>query len=287
MSDGRVLMTLGVLLLAVQDGFSRYLAAEYSTIVVVVIRYWFLFLVVLIIALRHAGIRQMFRSGRPWLQALRGAFLALEICVMIAGFVLLGLSVAHAVFAVSPLIITAMAAPLLGERVLAAQWGLVAVGFGGVIVILQPGSDVFQTAAFVPLLAACLFAAYSLTTRMVADRDGPATSTAWTALMGVGLLTPIGIWYWEPLDRTDWPEMAYLAVSSALAHWLLIRAYAIERASRVQPFAYLQLVFASMIGIFWFGETLSLNLIIGAAIIVGAGLLSLRLKAEQQDAPAA
>ncbi|MEL7344193.1 MAG: DMT family transporter [Pseudomonadota bacterium] len=280
LKDGRVLMTIGVLLLAVQDGFSRHLAAEYPTIVIVTIRYWFLFVVMLFYAFATGGFTATFRSARPWLQALRGLFLALEICVLVTGFVLLGLSLAHAIFAMTPLIITAVAVPLLGERVVAAQWVLVAVGFGGVLLILRPGSEVFQVTALLPILAAVLFAAYSLTTRLVAGRDSPATSTAWTALVGVIVLTPVGLWMWEPLARADWPEMAYLAASSAVAHWLLIRAYAVETASKVQPFAYLQLVFASMIGVFWFGETLTTNLIIGAAIVVAAGLFSLRLGAE-------
>ncbi len=67
--------------------------------------------------------------------------------------------------------------------------------------------------------------------------------------------------------------MALLCCTAAFAHWLLIRAYEVAEASAVQPFAYLQLVFASAIGIFVFGEALELNVAIGAAVVVCAGLV--------------
>lgn len=281
--NGRLLMVLAVTLLALQDGFSRHLAGEYNTIQIVMIRYWFLIFVVLGIALRRSGIRAIFATDRPGTQALRGLFLAFEICVLVWAFVNLGLSTSHAIFAFNPLIIAALAAPLLGERVRPAEWGLIGAGFVGVIILIRPGSEVFSAASFVPLLAACLYAAYSLTTRLVADRDSALTSLAWTALMGVIVLTPLGLLNWQPLARADWPEMAYLAVSSAAAHWFLIRAYAVERATRLQPFAYLQLVFASLIGVFWFGEAISVSLVAGAVVVVTAGLLSLRIRAGHED----
>lgn len=284
MSDGRVLMIAAMLLLAVQDGLSRHLAGEYSTILIVTIRYWLVFALVLALAIGRRGVRASFHSARPLFQALRGVLLAVEICVMVAGFVVLGLTLAHAVFAVSPLLVTAAAAPLLKERVRPVQWALIGMGFAGMLVILRPGSEVFTAAALIPFLAACLFAAYSVATRMVADRDDAGVSFSWMALMGVVVLTPVGIWFWEPLARADWLPMGLLALSSAVAHWLLIRAYAIEAASRVQPFAYFHLVFASIIGVAWFGEMLTPPLLIGAGIVVVSGLLSLRVRAERTGA---
>ena len=88
-------------------------------------------------------------------------------------------------------------------------------------------------------------------------------------------MTVLGIWLWEPMIGSDWAWMGALCVTGALGHWLLIRCYEVAEASTVQPFAYLQMVFASSIGIFILGETLRPNVAIGAAIIVGAGLFTL------------
>ena len=194
---------------------------------------------------------------------------------MIAAFVLLGLVESHAVFACYPLIIAALSGPVLGERVGWRRWVAIGIGFVGVLVILNPGQTVFSPAALVPLLAASMFALYGLLTRYVARKDTSATSFFWTGTMGAVALTCIGVWYWEPMSGQDWALMGVLCVTGALGHYMLIRCYEVAEASAVQPFAYLQLVFASALGLTVFGETLRPNVAIGAAIVIGAGLFTL------------
>ena len=88
-------------------------------------------------------------------------------------------------------------------------------------------------------------------------------------------ITLVGVWHWEPMQGTDWAWMAVLCVTGALGHWLLIRTYEAAEASAVQPFAYLQLVFASIIGITLFGEVLATNVALGAGLVVAAGIFTL------------
>jgi drug/metabolite transporter (DMT)-like permease len=164
---------------------------------------------------------------------------------------------------------------VLGERVGWRRWVAIGIGFIGVLVILNPGHTVFSPAALVPLLAASMFALYGLLTRYVARQDTSATSFFWTGTMGAVALTCIGVWYWEPMSGQDWALMAVLCVTGALGHYMLIRCYEVAEASAVQPFAYLQLVFASALGLTVFGETLRPNVAIGAAIVIGAGLFTL------------
>jgi len=140
---------------------------------------------------------------------------------------------------------------------------------------LQPGSGVFSLAALVPLAAAMMFALYGILTRFVARKDSPATSFFWTGVAGAVAMTAVGIWFWEPMVARDWGWMAALCVSGVLGHWLLIKCYAVAEASAVQPFAYLQLVFVSVIGVMWLGETLRTNVMIGTAVVVSAGLFAL------------
>ena len=272
---GILLMVATTFVFAMQDGISRHLASEYNVLMVVMIRYWFFAAFVVALAARQAGLRQAAATKQPLLQAFRGLLLAAEICVMVLGFVLLGLVQSHAVFTSYPLLIAALSGPVLGERVGPWRWIAIAVGFVGVLIILQPGFTVFAPEALVPLLAAAMFALYGLLTRYAGRQDSTATSFFWTGTVGAVCMTFVGIWFWEPMTAPDWAWMGALCLTGAGGHWLLIRTYEVAEASAVQPFAYLQLVFASTLGITVFGERLEWNVALGAGIVIAAGLFTL------------
>ena len=88
-------------------------------------------------------------------------------------------------------------------------------------------------------------------------------------------MTAVGAWVWEPMTGPDWAWMAALCVTGAAGHYTLIKCYEVAEASAVQPFAYLQLVFASAMGVLVFSETIRPNVALGAALVVGAGLFTL------------
>ncbi|MDH3263711.1 MAG: DMT family transporter [Paracoccaceae bacterium] len=270
------LMVATTFVFAMQDGLSRHLASEYNVWMVVMIRYWFFAAFVIALASRRAGgLRAAAATAQPALQIARGLLLALEICVMVTAFVLLGLVESHAVFTSYPLLVAALSGPVLGEKVGWRRWTAIGIGFLGVLIILQPGVKVFSPAALVPLLAALMFALYGLLTRYASRKDSAATSFFWTGTVGAAAMTAIGIWFWQPMTAPDWAWMACLCVTGATGHWLLIRAYEVAEASAVQPFAYLQLVFASAIGIAVFDERLEWNVAAGAGLVVAAGLFTL------------
>jgi drug/metabolite transporter (DMT)-like permease len=231
---------------------------------------------VIAIARRQSGsIRAAARTKQPLLQIARGTLLALEICVMVTAFVYLGLVESHAIFACYPLLIAALSGPVLGEAVGWRRWAAIGIGFVGVLVILQPGFAVFSPAAAIPLASAFMFALYGLLTRYAARLDNTTTSFFWTGTSGAVVMTVVGVWFWEPMSAADWRWMITLCITGVTAHWLLIKTYEVAEASAVQPFAYLQLVFASVIGVGLLGETIRPNVAIGAAIVVGAGLFTL------------
>jgi drug/metabolite transporter (DMT)-like permease len=270
------LMIATAFVFAMQDGLSRHLAGEYNVFMIIMIRYWFFASFVIVVAARKAGgIRRAAATKQPFVQAFRGVLLALEVCVMVTAFVVLGLVESHAVFAVYPLLIAALSGPVLGEQVGWRRWVAIGIGFVGVLIILQPGFGVFQPAALIPLLAASMFALYGLLTRYVARQDSSAVSFFWTGTAGAVTMTAIGIWFWEPMAEGDWIWMGLLCISSAFSHFLLIRAYEVAEASAVQPFAYLQLPFAAALGVVVFHEAIRTNVLIGAAVVVGAGLFTL------------
>ncbi|RKT32687.1 drug/metabolite transporter (DMT)-like permease [Roseovarius halotolerans] len=280
---GIMLMVVTTFIFAVQDGISRHLAGEYNVLMVVMIRYWFFAAFVMTVAARKAGgLRAAAATAQPLVQGFRAVLLVAEICVMIFGFTLLGLVESHAVFACYPLLIAALSGPVLGESVGWRRWAAIGVGFVGVVIILEPGFGVFQPQAVVPLMAALMFALYGLLTRYVARKDSAATSFFWTGTVGSVAMTAVGAWFWEPMIAPDWGWMALLCVTGALGHFTLIKCYEVAEASSVQPFAYLQLVFASALGLVVFGETIRANVAFGAALIVGAGLFTLWRQRQRQ-----
>lgn len=270
------LMIATTFVFAAQDGISRHLAAEYNVLMVVMIRYWFFAAFVMAVASRKAGgLRAAARTAQPVVQITRALLLITEICVMVVGFTLLGLIESHAVFTCYPLLVAALSGPVLGEKVGWRRWAAIGVGFVGVLIILRPSFGVFQIEALVPLLAALLFALYGLLTRYAARKDTAATSFFWTGTVGAVGMTAVGMWFWEPMTGPDWGWMALLCVTGATGHWLLIKCYEVAEASAVQPFAYLQLPFASIIGLFVFNEMVEAHVIFGVILVVAAGLFTL------------
>jgi drug/metabolite transporter (DMT)-like permease len=272
---GIVLMVAAMSVFALQDGLSKHLATHYSPIFVTMIRYWFFALFVVALSARRAGgLKAVARTHHPVLQCVRGALLAFEIVVMITGFALLGLVESHAIFAGYTLIVTALSGPLLGERVGWRRWTAVLVGFAGVLVILRPGAGTLDVRALIPLLATVMFALYHVATRYVNRRDGSATSFFYTGVAGAVAITLVGPFHWTPMVGWDWAYMALLCVMGMTGHYLLIVALDTAEASAIQPFAYLQLVFASALGVGVFGERLDAALLIGGVLVVGAGLFT-------------
>lgn len=270
------LMIATTFIFAMQDGISRHLAETYNVYMALMVRFWFFALFVSVVAARApGGIRRATRSALPWVQVIRSAVLIVEVIVMVQGFVYLGLVESHAVFACYPLLVAALSGPVLGEKVGWRRIVAIGIGFVGVLIILQPGFGVFSPYALIPLVSALLFALYSLLTRYVGREDPASVSFFYTGVVGAVIVTLAGIWHWMPMSAPDWGWMAVLCVSASLGHFLLIKAYEIAEASAIQPFAYLQLVFASGLGIVVFDETLKPNVALGAAVVVGAGVFTL------------
>ena len=273
---GILLMIITTIVFASQDGLSKYLATEYNVYMVVMIRYWFFAAFVISMSSRRTGgIKRVSKTKSPILQIFRSLILVAEMCITILAFTLLGLAETHAIFASYPLIIAMLSGPILGEYVGWRRWLAICVGFIGILIILNPGNGIFSPYALVPLAGAILFALYGLLTRYVGQYDNSSTSFFWTGVVGSIAMTVVGLNFWDPVSKSDWSIMLLLSASGVVGHYLLIKCYEVAEASAVQPFAYLQLIWASMIGIIIFGEQITTNVLIGACIIVGAGLFTL------------
>ena len=276
---GIVLMLLTMVVFSAQDGISRLLAADYPPVFIVTIRYWaFALFVIAISSIQRGGLRAAVRTSRPITQLCRGLLLAIQICFVTFSFHQLGLSATHAIMAITPLMVVAAGALVLREQVAPLQWAAVAVGFVGVLILVAPDGGVFDLYAIIPLGCAVGFATYQILTRWVGRTDAPQTSFFYTGIGGALGMTIIGPFFWTEMAPADWIWMAALCLSGATGHFLLIKAYEATEASRLQPFAYLQLVLTSIMGVLVFSEVLTANLLIGAAITVGAGLLAWQIQ---------
>lgn len=252
---------------------------------VVMIRYWMFAAFVVILAMRRpGGLGRGVATRHPWLHLARAAFLITEVCLIVTSYTLIGLIETHAVFAVCPLIIAALSGPVLGERVGLGRWLAIGAGLVGVLVILQPGSGVFSPAALLPLASATLFALYSLLTRKATQTEDAFLSLFWSGVLGAGLVTFVGLPNWQPMTLPDWGWMVLYGGLAVLANWMLIKCYEVAEASAVQPFAYLQIVFVSFVGVLVFDEVLKAHVVLGAVIVVGAGLVSLMLGQSKAEA---
>ena len=273
---GISLMAVTMLIFAVQDGISQYLAREYNVFFIVMVRYWFFALFVVILCSKQpGGLRKAISTKQPFLQVFRGALLALEVIVMITSFTLLGLIESHAIFSIYPLLVAALSGPVLKEFVGWKRWSAILIGFIGVMIILKPSNNVFSLEAIIPLVAALMFALYSLLTRYAARQDTSMTSFFWTGLIGAVVMSIVGSGYWIALKPVDWAWLGLLCILACLAHYLLIKCYELSEASSLQPFAYLQLLFATIIGLWIFSEKLEVHVVMGAFLVVLSGLFAI------------
>ena len=269
-------MAVTMLIFAVQDGISQYLAREYNVFFIVMVRYWFFALFVFILCSKQpGGLRKAISTKQPFLQVFRGALLALEVIVMITSFTLLGLIESHAIFSIYPLLVAALSGPVLKEFVGWKRWSAIFIGFIGVMIILKPSNNVFSLEAIIPLVAALMFALYSLLTRYTARQDTSMTSFFWTGIIGAVVMSIVGSGYWIVLKPVDWAWLGLLCILACLAHYLLIKCYELSEASSLQPFAYLQLLFATIIGLWIFSEKLEVHVVMGALLVVLSGLFAI------------
>ncbi|PKA43018.1 DMT family transporter [Rhizobium sullae] len=275
-TQGYIFVLLAITIFSVQDGISKHLASIYPPVFVTMIRYWAFALFTILLASRmRGGLRETAHTKRPLLQVLRGVLLAAQVVLAITCFAIIGLAHTQAIFAGTPILIALLSMPLLGERVGWRRWTAICAGLAGVLLILKPESGFIDPKLLLAVLGCFLFAFYVIATRLVSRDDSSMTSFFYTGVAGGVTITLIGPFYWTSMSAGDWGWMALLCLTGISSHYFLIRAYDMLDAAAVQPLTYLQLVYASIIGVVIFGEALSLNTIAGSVIVVAAGIFTI------------
>ena len=274
--NGYIFTLLAIAIFAIQDGISKHLGGLYPPAFIAMIRFWaFAAFAILIASRSKGGLRAAVATRRPILQVLRGVMLALQIVIVITSLAMVGLAHSQAIFSATPLFVALLSVPLLGEKVGWRRWTAILLGLLGVLIILEPGPDGIDPKLLIPLGAAAVFSLYVIATRLVSRDDSATTSFFYIGTVGAITLSFIGPFYWTSPAPADWGWMALLCITGMASHYFLIRAYDLLDAAAVQPLTYLQLVFAGLMGVMIFDERLTLNMVFGSAIVVGAGVFTI------------
>lgn len=175
---------------------------------------------------------------------------------------------------VAPLAVVLLAWPMLGERITPFRLAAVVVGFTGVLIVIRPGSAVFQWASLLLLCSAICYAIYQILIRRLAGIDHPATSVFYSVLLGAILMSIWLPFVWKtPVSLTDWLLLCSLGVFGAMGHYCVAKAMTYASANFVAPFNYTQMIGSVIVGYLMFAEVPDFYTWLGTAVIIAAGLM--------------
>jgi len=269
---GIVLIVLSASVFALVDGISKLLAETQSVWQIVWARYA-IGLPVMIALTPRTEWRGLFRTSHPFHQIARGLTpIGVSAC-MVLGVRYLPLAEATVILFASPFAIVALAGPVLGERVHRSSWIGVVVGFAAVVIVARPGFGGMSTYVLFPLAAAAFYTLYQLLTRGLAVKgERPRATLIWTLVTGSVIATPLALLTWQPVSSNAWILMISLGLVFAAAQFLMIEAFSHAPAGVLAPFAYAQIVAATIVGIVLFDAVPDGWTLLGVAMIVGAGV---------------
>ena len=264
-------MVLGASLIPAMNTIAKYLASEYPAWQVVWARFLSHFIWMMLFFLPRRGL-SLFRTARPKDQTLRSLIFFVSNACFVTALPFVDLATASLLMFTAPVIVTVLAIPLLGERVGLRRWAAVAVGFAGALVIIRPGSSLFDPWALLVLVSASYYAVYQIWTRRLTLVDSPETQIVYTAAAGAVLTTLTIPWFAiAPDSFLDLAAFAGVGLVGAMAHLCIVQALKRAPASTVSPIGYFELVTAVLFGFVVFGELPDAATWAGAALIVGSG----------------
>jgi len=268
---GILLMLAVGLSFTVLDATAKHLTQSLPVMEIAWGRYLF-HLAVLPLFLGGQTLRSVFRSNRLGLQILRSTLLLGSTVFFFVAVKYIPLADATAIGFISPLLVTALSVPILGEQVGIRRWAAVIIGFASVLLIIRPGFGMVHWAMSLPVLTAACFSLYQITTRILSRSDGTHTTYFFSATVGLAVTTACLPSLWVTPSLWEWVSLMFLGGAGGFSHYLLIRAFAIAPASLLAPFAYAQLIWSTSIGYLWFGDFPDLWTIGGGVIICLSGL---------------
>jgi drug/metabolite transporter (DMT)-like permease len=263
-----LLMIVGAACVAVQNGLIRAVSSDIHTFEVVFFRNLFGLLAMLPL-LSGLGLG-MFRAHRPGQLMLMSTWHVLGMVCYFMAIAYLPLAEVTALAFSKPLFATIGAALVLHEIVRARRWSAVALGFIGVLIVLQPGAQAISPYAALVLLSAVLGAATTLLIKRLTATEAVSTIVWYQALFATVLALPLCLLHWRMPDAAGWLLLIAIGILGTLSWLTQTRAYFLIDASAAVPFEFLRLPFAALVAYLWFAEVPSVWTWLGGALIFGA-----------------
>jgi drug/metabolite transporter (DMT)-like permease len=275
----------GMMLFPCLDTLAKALSTRVNVLEIVWARYTF-HLLAIPLFVPPGQLSGVFRTRRLGLQTLRSVCAVMGTAFFFLALRRVTLADATAINFVSPLLLTLLAVPLLGERVGAHRLLACAAGFAGALIIVRPGAPTTTWYALLPLVSSFFFALYYVMTRQLSGKDSAATTLLHSALTGAVLTSLALPFVWSGPSSLEWSAMVAMGLIAALAHWLLIKAYGCAPASLLAPYHYTMLVWAAILGYAVFGNIPDTATLLGATVIIGSGLYNAHRELQGRGTPA-
>lgn len=280
-----IFMLAAITVLPCMNVLVRYLSTDYSTTQIVWARYAGHLLFALAIFLPSHGLG-LLRAQKPGVHIIRSVLMFVCTCLFFLAVRHIEVPVASAINFTSPIIVTALAVPFLGEKVGWRRWIAVLVGFAGALIIIRPGGAESHWAMLCVLGTAFFYAVYQVLTRKYASSDSAETSITYIALIGAlipSFILPFD--YKLPDNALDYGLFALVGFLGGLGHFFVIKAFRLGEASLLSPFNYGQLLMATLLTYLIFGTLPDAMTWLGAGIIILSGLYITYREAKRTRAP--
>ncbi|MEP3116498.1 DMT family transporter [Nisaea sp.] len=274
---GITLMIAGIFVVSVMDALIKWLTASYPSIQIVMLRCLFGLIPLFVIVCLQGGLAVL-RTARPGAQLLRSAFGAGAMLGFFYALSVLGLAETVTLAFSSPLFVTLLSVPVLGERVGARRLGAVIVGFIGVVIVVRPGAEIFKLDSLIPIAASFCFAMTMLLARRLSVTETSVSMTFYTTLTGLSVGTAGVLWVvgtssgWAEPQPADWGLFLLLGLLGGVGQYLVTTSFRHAEAVVVAPFEYSALIWATLFGFVIWKEVPDGATLLGGIIVIGAGL---------------
>ena len=269
---------------ATQEVMFKWLSADYSILQLVFMRTWFALIPIAFFLMRAGGPRILLTRQYPWL-LLRGVIGFGAFYTFFSAIALMPLADVSAITFVSPLIVTALSVPILGEKVGVHRWTAIVIGFLGVLIVLRPGGDAFQIGALFALASAALYSVSAVIVRSLSGREASAVVVFYTTCMFLIVSGSLQPWVWVDPPWHDVAIMALTGLFGGVAQFLLTQAYRYAPVSIIAPFDYSHILWATMYGYVVFSDVPGTSVLIGAALVMAAGAYIARRETIKRKTP--
>lgn len=223
------------------------------------------------------------KTGQIRVHVVRGILLSGASIFVVLSLRHLPMAETYSIAFSSPLIATALAVPILGERASFKQWLVIGVGFVGVLITFSPHLGAFQIAFLFPLVMAASNAGYQVMTRLGSRKESSSTLTLYSAVFGAIWLSLFLPWVLRPVSSTDIVLILVAGLLGTIAQLLLAAAVSLAPMSVIAPFSYTQLIWASLFGFVFFGQVPSSASLVGGVVVAVSGILMVKFRSYETD----